>query len=93
MLVNVAALEQRIEFEPPQLQQFACFLVRQSAGPVAFDRECFKRLLAGIRSLRNIGWQFDRNLHDQSVADSTQATERSTKMVIARLGPAALRKN
>ena len=68
--VNAAELEQRFELEPRHPQQLARFEVRQSAGPVALDRECFKRVLARVRSLRDIARQFDRDPHGRRVAES-----------------------
>src|SRR5437867_8962889 len=63
VIIDVASLQERIEFEARELQQLARFVVRQSAGTVALDGERLERLSARIRSMRNIIRQFDRNLH------------------------------
>jgi hypothetical protein len=44
--------------------------VRQCARLITLDGERFKREVTGIRSLREIAWQIDRNLHGSSVAES-----------------------
>jgi hypothetical protein len=73
MGVNVAMLQQRIELEARHLQQPACFVVCQDTRPVALDGKCFECLPAGIRSLRNVAGQFDRNPHESRVTEWARA--------------------
>jgi len=39
VIVDVASLEERVEFEARELQQLTRFVMRQRAGAVALDRE------------------------------------------------------